>query len=84
MVSDCHLAELVILPQISSLYFCRREAKINQRSQKYIDIFFLGNKYICNKQLIKMLARSLIIFPAFLMIPIFNMNRFFNLFIDRW
>jgi len=66
----------------TELYSCRREAKINQPSQKYIDIFFLGNKFICNKQLIKMLARSLIIFPAFLMIPIFNMNRFFNLFID--
>ena len=66
----------------TALYFCRREAKINQPSQKYIDMFFLKSKYICNKQLIKMLARSLIIFPAFLMIPIFNMNRFFNLFID--
>jgi len=66
----------------TELYSCRREAKINQPSQKYIDIFFLLSKNVCNKQLIKMLARSLIIFPAFLMIPIFNVNRFLNLFMD--
>jgi len=66
----------------TELYSCRQEAKINQPSQKCFDIFFLNSKNICNKQLIKMLERSLIIFPAFLMIPLFYVNRFFNLFID--
>ena len=63
------------------LYSCRRDAKINQPSQKYIDIFFLGNKYICNKQLVKMLRRNLTILPAFLILPLSNINRFINLFI---
>ena len=66
----------------TELYSCRREAKIKQPSQKYIDIFFLLSKNSGNKQLIKMLARNLIIFPTFLMIPIFNVNRFLNLFIS--
>ena len=45
----------------TELYFCRRDAKINQPTQKYIDIFFLGNKYVCNKQLLKMFRRKLTI-----------------------
>jgi len=65
----------------AEFYMCRRDAKLNQPTQKYIDIFFLGNKYICNKHLAKMIKRSLTIFPAFLMIPLFNVNRFFNFFI---
>ena len=65
----------------TEFYSCRRAAKINQPSQKYIDIFFLGRKYVCNKQLVKMLRRSLTILPAFLLIPLFNTNRFLNLFI---
>jgi len=67
----------------SELYSCRRESKINQPSQKYIDFFFFKNKYICNKQLAKMLRRSLTILPTFLMVPLFNTNRFFNLFIKK-
>jgi len=67
----------------TELYSCRREAKINQPTQKYIDIFFLANKYICNNQLVKMLRRSLTVFPAFLMVPLSNTNRFFNLFIKK-
>ena len=65
----------------AELYSCRRDAKINQPSQKYIDFFFLGNKYICNRQLLKMQRRSITILPAFLMVPLFETNRFFNLFI---
>ena len=66
----------------TELYSCRVEAKINQPSQRYIDIFFLG-KNICNKQLEKMLRRSLKIFPAFLLDPLFNINRFISMFIKR-
>ncbi|MDA9233981.1 TIGR04372 family glycosyltransferase [Candidatus Pelagibacter sp.] len=67
----------------TELYFCRRDAKINQPSQKYIDIFFLGNKYVCNKQLLKMFRRKLTILPAFFMTPLFNVNRFVKLFIKK-
>ena len=65
----------------TELYSCRQDAKINQPKQKYIDIFFLKQKYICNKQLIKMLRRNLTILPSFFLVPLFNINRFFNLFI---
>ena len=63
------------LAKDTELYSCRRAAKINQPSQKYIDIFFL-QKSVCNKQLEKMLRRSLIILPRFLLLPFFNTNRF--------
>ena len=51
--------------QCSELYFCKRDAKINTPTQRYVDIFFLPHKYICDKQLEKMLRRSLLIFPRF-------------------
>ena len=63
------------LAKDTELYSCRVSAKINQPSQRYIDIFFL-DKLSCNEQLIKMLRRSLIIFPAFIIVPLFNINRF--------
>jgi len=69
------------LARDSELYSCRLDAKINQPSQKFIDIFFFNNKYVANRQLEKMLRRSLTILPAFLLIPLHNTNRFFNLFI---
>ena len=67
----------------TELYFCRRDAKINQPTQKYIDFFFFIGKYVCNKQLVKMVSRSLIVFPNFLMFPLFNTNQFFSLFIKK-
>jgi putative glycosyltransferase (TIGR04372 family) len=63
----------------AELYSCRRDAKINQPSQKYIDFFFLEHRYICNRQLVKMQRRSITILPAFLMVPLSNTNRFINL-----
>jgi putative glycosyltransferase (TIGR04372 family) len=65
----------------SELYLCRLEAKINIPKQKYIDIFFLNSEWVCNNQLEKMLRRSLLIFPSFLMFPLHRTNRFLNLFI---
>ena len=65
------------------LYSCRRDAKINQPTQKYIDIFFLGSKYICNNQLLKMLRRNLTILPAFLIKPLFEINQYFSPFIKK-
>ena len=79
-LTSSRIGHLALDPE---LYSCRRDAKINQPTQKYIDIFFLGNKYICNRQLIKMQRRSITILPAFLMVPLFNTNRFFNLFIKK-
>ena len=67
----------------SELYSCKREAKIDQPSQAHIDIFFLKDKYVCNKQLLKMFRRKLTILPAFFMTPLFNVNRFVKLFIKK-
>ena len=65
----------------TELYCCEREAGINSPSQKYIDLFYL-KKYVCNKQLEKMWRRSLIILPRWLIIPLFRVNRFINIFIS--
>ena len=65
----------------TELYCCEREAGINSPSQKYIDLFCL-RKYVCNKQLEKMWRRSLIILPSWLIIPLFRVNRFINIFVS--
>jgi len=67
--------------QCSELYFCKRDAKINTPTQRYVDIFFLPHKYICNKQLEKMLRRSLLILPCFFLLPLSRINRFLDFFI---
>jgi len=60
----------------SEYYSCKRDAKIDTPSQRYIDIFFLGQKYICNKQLTKMIKRNLLILPSFFLLPLQRINRF--------
>ena len=65
----------------TELYCCERDAEINSPSQKYIDLFYL-RKYVCNKQLEKMWRRSgLIILPRWLLHPLFQVNRFINIFV---
>jgi len=60
----------------SEYYSCKRDAKINTPSQRYIDIFYLAQKYNCNKQLIKMIKRSLLILPSFFLLPLQRINQF--------
>ena len=61
----------------AELYLCKRNEKINSPTQRYIDIFFLSSKYICNRQFYKMLQRELIFIPSFFLLPLFRINRFF-------
>jgi len=66
----------------TELYFCERNAKINTPSQKYIDFFYLGKKYVCNRQLEKMWRRRIIILPTWLLAPLCNVNRFISIFVS--
>ena len=66
----------------TELYCCESDAKINSPSQKYINIFYLNNKYVCNRQLEKMWRRNLLILPAWLLIPLSRVNRFINIFLS--
>ena len=63
----------------TELYCCEKDAGINTPTQKFVDIFCL-RKNVCNKQLEKMWRRELIILPRWLLIPLFRVNRFFNMF----
>jgi len=65
----------------TELYCCERDAGINTPSQRYIDLFCL-KKYVSNKQLEKMWRRNLIILPRWLIIPLFRINRFINIFVS--
>ena len=65
----------------TELYCCERDAKINVPSQRYIDLFCLRNKYVCNKQLEKMWRRSITILPTWLLVPLHRTNRFINIFV---
>ena len=59
----------------TELYLCEKSAGINVPKQRYLDIFFLASKPICNKQLAIMWKRLLHIWSAELMRPIYNLNR---------
>jgi putative glycosyltransferase (TIGR04372 family) len=63
--------------QNTDLYLIRKLENIGLPSKPYIDIFYLQNLPIANKQLIKMWKRKLLIFPRILMIPIVYLNHFF-------
>jgi putative glycosyltransferase (TIGR04372 family) len=66
----------------TELYCCERDAKINIPSQRYIDFFYLGKKYVCNRQLEKMWRRRIIILPTWLLAPLCNVNRFISIFVS--
>jgi len=66
----------------TELYCCERDAKINIPSQRYIDFFYLGKKYTCNRQLEKMWRRRLIILPTWLLAPLFKVNSFISIFVS--
>ena len=63
----------------TELYCCEKDAGINTPTQRFVDIFCL-RKNVCNKQLEKMWRRVLIILPRWLLIPLFRVNRFCNMF----
>ena len=57
------------------MYLCEQQAGINVPKQKYIDLFFLENKFICNQQLLIMWQRVLRIWPTWILRPLFTLNR---------
>ncbi len=65
----------------TELYCCERDAGINTPSQRYLDVFYL-RKYVSNKQVEKMWQRELTILPRWLLVPLFMVNRFLNIFVS--
>ena len=65
----------------TELYCCERDAKINIPSQRYIDFFYLGKKYVCNRQLEKMWRRRIIILPTWLLALLCKVNRLISIFV---
>ena len=55
-------------------YLCERDAGINVPSSWYVDIFFYGPP-VSNMQLAKMWKRVLRVWPAWLMTPLYDVNR---------
>lgn len=58
----------------TEMYLCERDAAINMPRQRHVDIFFMGES-ICNRQLAKMWKRTLRVWPAWILSPIFYVNR---------
>lgn len=56
------------------LYLCERGVGINMPRQRHVDIFFMEGP-ICNQQLAKMWKRALRVWPAWILSPIFHINR---------
>jgi len=63
------------------VYSCKKDENFNTPKQKYIDIFFFHPNYICNEKLYKMVKKKLFTLPTFFLLPLFNVNRFLDLFI---
>ena len=57
------------------IYLCEQDAGINLPNQRYIDIFYMAYKPICNEQLATMWRRVLCVWPAWIMTPIYWINR---------
>ena len=61
----------------TELYLCERDAGLNVPNQRHIDLSFYADIFVCNKQLARMWRRCLHIWPAWLLEPIFLLNKFF-------
>jgi putative glycosyltransferase (TIGR04372 family) len=60
----------------TELYLCEKDAKINTpKHQRYIDIFYLGYKPICNFYLVQMWRRKIHIFSRILLEPLHIANK---------
>lgn len=57
----------------TEFYLCERDAGINVPEQRHVDLFFMDA--ICNQQLAKMWRRVLRIWPAWILLPIYKINR---------
>ena len=59
----------------TELYLCEQDAGINVPEQRYLDIFYMGGRPICNEQLTIMWKRVLRIWPSWILGPIIRVNR---------
>ena len=59
----------------TELYLCERKALINLPKQRYLDLFHMAHRPICNRQLAIMWKRVLNIWPSWVMDPIIMVNR---------
>lgn len=60
----------------TELYLCERDAGINVPKRRYVDLSYYDGR-IANKQLAIMWGRHLNIWPAWLLGPVFKLNRLF-------
>jgi putative glycosyltransferase (TIGR04372 family) len=60
----------------TELYLCERDAGINVPKQRYVDLSYYDGR-LANEQLAIMWGRHLNIWPAWLLGPVFKLNRFF-------
>jgi len=58
----------------TELYLCEQSAGINKPAQRYIDIFYMAYKPICNLQLATMWKRLLYIWPEYFLAPVAKLN----------
>lgn len=59
----------------TELYLCERDAGINVPKERYVDLFYMGYRPICNEQLATMWKRVLRVWPAWILAPISQVNR---------
>lgn len=59
----------------TELYLCELEAGINSPERSYADILYFAHTPICNKQLAKMWSRTIRVWPSWIMVPIYRVNR---------
>ena len=59
----------------TELYLCERDAGINTPAQRHVDIFYMAAKPICNRQLATMWRKALRLWPAWMLAPIYKVNR---------
>ena len=66
----------------TELYLCERDFGINQPKVRHVDLFYA--KDVCNKQLLKMWKRELKVLPSWILLPIFQINKFLKNFIPSF
>ena len=59
----------------TELYLCEKDAGINMPSQRYLDLSYYAGPLVSNAQLGKMWKRQLSVWPAWLLDPVYRLNR---------
>jgi len=59
----------------TEMYLCEQNAGINAPNQRYMDLFYMAYRPICNQQLATMWKRVLRVWPSLILAPISRVNR---------